>query len=96
MQFKNIYKLGARSFWIHNTGPVGCLPYILVNFLSAERDGFGCAKPYNEVAQYFNLKLKEGIVQLRKDLPLAAITYVDVYSVKYSLFSNSKKYGEPN
>ncbi|KAJ7965568.1 GDSL esterase/lipase [Quillaja saponaria] len=47
---------------------------------------------YNEVAQYFNLKLKEAIVQLRKDLPLAAITYVDVYSAKYSLASNPNKY----
>lgn len=96
MVMKNIYNLGARSFWIHNTGPIGCLPYILANFLSAERDEYGCAKPYNEVAQYFNHKLKEAVVQLRKDLPLAAITYVDIYSVKYSLFNNPKKYGEPN
>ncbi|XP_061341930.1 GDSL esterase/lipase ENOD8-like [Gastrolobium bilobum] len=90
---KNIYNLGARSFWIHNTGPLGCLPVILANFLSAERDSYGCAKPYNEVAQYFNKKLKEALVQLREDLPLAAITYVDIYSPKYSLFQNPKKYG---
>uniref|UniRef100_A0A2N9F541 Esterase n=1 Tax=Fagus sylvatica TaxID=28930 RepID=A0A2N9F541_FAGSY len=90
---KNIYNLGARSFWIHNTGPIGCLPYILANFQSAQRDSYGCAKPYNDVAQYFNHKLKEAIVQLRKDLPLAAITHVDVYSVKYSLFSKPKEYG---
>ncbi|KAF7816857.1 esterase-like [Senna tora] len=90
---KNIYKLGGRSFWIHNTGPLGCLPYMLASFLSVERDEFGCAKPLNEVAQYFNLKLKEAIVQLRKDLPLAAITYVDIYSVKFSLITNAKKYG---
>ncbi|KAK9993353.1 hypothetical protein SO802_023056 [Lithocarpus litseifolius] len=59
----------------------------------AQRDSYGCAKPYNEVAQYFNHKLKEAIVQLRKDLPLAAITYVDIYSVKYSLYSKPKEYG---
>ncbi|XP_050251220.1 esterase-like isoform X3 [Quercus robur] len=90
---KNIYNLGARSFWIHNTGPIGCLPLILATFLSAQRDSYGCAKPYNDVAQYFNHKLKEAIVQLRKDLPLAAITYVDIYSVKYSLYSKPKEYG---
>ncbi|RDX90173.1 hypothetical protein CR513_27992 [Mucuna pruriens] len=90
---KDIYDLGARSFWVHNTGPIGCLPYILANFLSAERDVYGCAKPYNEVAMYFNHKLKEAVLQLRKDFPLAAITYVDIYSVKYTLFSNPKKYG---
>ncbi|GLT69539.1 hypothetical protein SLA2020_416830 [Shorea laevis] len=59
----------------------------------AQRDSNGCAKPYNDVAQYFNYKLKEAIVQLRIDLPLAAITYVDVYSVKYSLSSEPNKYG---
>ena len=93
---KNLYNLTARSFWIHNQGPIGCLPLILANFLSAERDDYGCAKAYNEVAQHFNHLLKEALVELRKDLPLAKITYVDIYSVKYSLFSNPKKYGEPN
>ncbi|POO00124.1 Lipase [Trema orientale] len=92
--FKNIYNIsGGRSFWIHNTGPIGCLPYILANFPSAERDEAGCAKHFNEVAQYFNYVLKQAVVQLRKDFPLAAITYVDVYSVKYSLFTEPHKYG---
>ncbi|RDX71701.1 hypothetical protein CR513_48900, partial [Mucuna pruriens] len=84
----NIYNLGARSFWIHNTGPIGCLPIILASFLSTEKDSYGCAKAYNEMAQNFNQNLKEALAQLGKDLPLAAITYVDIYSAKYSLFSN--------
>ncbi|ONI34762.1 hypothetical protein PRUPE_1G497300 [Prunus persica] len=88
---KKIYDSGGRSFWIHNTGPIGCIPYILVNF-PAQKDEVGCAKLYNEVAQYFNHKLKEATVQLRKDLPLAAITYVDIYSVKYSLYKEPQKY----
>ena len=86
--------MGARSFWIHNTGPIGCLPYILVTFPSAQKDEVGCAKAYNEVAQHFNHELKQAIVQLRKDLPLAAFTYVDVYSVKYSLIKEPEKYGK--
>lgn len=93
---QDIYNLGARSFWIHNTGPIGCLPYIFVNFPLAEKDENGCAKQYNEVAQYFNHKLKEAVIKLRDDLPLAAITYVDIYSVKYSLYNNPKKYGKSN
>ncbi|PIA51644.1 hypothetical protein AQUCO_01100481v1 [Aquilegia coerulea] len=92
---KSIYDQGGRSFWIHNTGPVGCLPYILDRLLitAGQIDSVGCASPFNEVAQYFNLKLKEAVAQLRKNLPLAAITYVDVYSVKYSLISDAKKNG---
>lgn len=90
-----IYGRGGRSFWIHNTGPVGCLPYILDRFViaAAQLDEYGCASPFNEVAQYFNRRLKEAVVQLRKELPEAVITYVDVYSVKYTLITQAKKYG---
>ncbi|KAM6562317.1 hypothetical protein CsatB_022315 [Cannabis sativa] len=95
---KGVYGLGGRSFWIHNTGPVGCLPYILDRFLvtAAQIDKYGCATPFNDVAQFFNSKLKSTVAQLRKDLPLAAITYVDVYSVKYTLISQAKKFGFEN
>ncbi|KAK3223462.1 hypothetical protein Dsin_010487 [Dipteronia sinensis] len=92
---KGIYAQGGRSFWVHNTGPVGCLPYILDIFLitAAQINKYGCANPFNEVAQFFNRRLKDVVFQLRKDLPLAAITYVDVYSLKYSLFTQAKKLG---
>ncbi|KAJ4960139.1 hypothetical protein NE237_020049 [Protea cynaroides] len=92
---KDIYGEGGRSFWIHNTGPVGCLPYIMDQLLitAPQVDKAGCATPFNEVAQYFNIRLKEAVNQLRKDLPLAAITYVDVYSVKYDLISQASNHG---
>ncbi|KAI6686614.1 hypothetical protein NL676_032527 [Syzygium grande] len=98
-QFKNIvsyiYSQGGRFFWIHNTGPVGCLPYVMerVPILASQVDPAGCASPFNEVAQDFNRGLKEVVMQLRQELPQAAITYVDVYSVKYSLISHPEKYG---
>uniref|UniRef100_A0A7N0U7L3 Alpha-L-fucosidase n=1 Tax=Kalanchoe fedtschenkoi TaxID=63787 RepID=A0A7N0U7L3_KALFE len=95
---KNIYSVGGRYFWIHNTGPVGCLPYIMDRLLirAPDVDRVGCATPFNRVAQQFNLKLKEAVVQLRKDLPEAAITYVDVYTAKYTLISHARKYGFEN
>ncbi|EYU22538.1 hypothetical protein ABFS82_05G020800 [Erythranthe guttata] len=92
---QKLYGEGGRSFWIHNTGPVGCLPYIMDRFLvtAAQIDKYGCSIPYNDVSQYFNLRLKEAVSALRKKLPMAAITYVDVYSVKYSLIAHAKKLG---
>lgn len=92
---QSVYGQGGRSFWIHNTGPLGCLPYVLVRFVTdpAQINKYGCADQINEVAQFFNQRLKEAVVQLKKDLPLAAITYVDVYSVKYTLITQAKKYG---
>lgn len=92
---QNIYHLGGRSFWIHNTGPVGCLAYVLDRAAvePGQIDKAGCADPFNKVAKYFNLKLNETVVQLRKELPSAALTYVDVYSLKYELFSQASKHG---
>ena len=92
---QDIYDEGGRSFWIHNTGPFGCLPYVLDRLLitAGQIDRVGCAGPFNGVAQYFNRRLKETVIRLRKDLPLAAMTYVDVYSVKYSLISQAKNHG---
>nr|GMD16624.1 GDSL esterase/lipase At3g26430-like [Ipomoea batatas] len=95
---KNVYALGGRAFWIHNTCPVGCLPYVMDRFpvTAAQIDEFGCATPFNEVSKYFNLRLKQAVVELRKELPSAAITYVDVYSVKYSLITRATKLGFEN
>ncbi|KAK1376600.1 GDSL-like Lipase/Acylhydrolase superfamily protein [Heracleum sosnowskyi] len=95
---KYIYAQGGRSFWIHNTGPVGCLPYVMDRFpiTAAQVDKFGCASPFNEVAQFFNQRLKKAVHVLREELPLAAITYVDIYSVKYYLISHAKKLGFKN
>ncbi|KAB2045732.1 hypothetical protein E1A91_D01G187900v1 [Gossypium mustelinum] len=92
---KDIYDVGGRYFWIHNTGPVGCLPYVMerIPVLAGQIDRYGCASPFNEVAQFFNHGLKKTVQQLRKDLPHAAITYVDVYSVKYSLISQGRNHG---
>ncbi|XP_057415586.1 GDSL esterase/lipase At3g26430-like isoform X2 [Lotus japonicus] len=92
---KNVYGEGGRSFWIHNTGPLGCLPYTLDRYpvSAAQIDEFGCAKPFNEMAQYFNSKLKKTVEQLRIELPKAAIVYVDVYTAKYTLITHAQKYG---
>ncbi|XXG57039.1 hypothetical protein AAC387_Pa03g4296 [Persea americana] len=89
---KDVYEQGGRSFWIHNTGPLGCLAYVLYPFTKDQLDQVGCAIPLNELAQDYNKRLNQTVVQLRKDLPLAAFTYVDVYSAKYNLFREPEKY----
>lgn len=92
---QKVYAQGGRSFWVHNTGPLGCLPYVVDRFLitAAQVDKFGCATPFNDVARFFNHQLKEAVDRLRVDLPEAWITYVDVYSVKHKLITRAKKFG---
>ncbi|CAI0418245.1 unnamed protein product [Linum tenue] len=90
---KAIHDQGGRHFWIHNTGPFGCLAYVLARVPTAQFDEAGCGVPFNRVARIFNRGLKKTVGQLRKELPLAAVTYVDVYKVKYELIRHAKLHG---
>lgn len=93
-----MYKEGARIFWVHNTGPIGCLPIRVINDRSkpGNLDQNGCVKPQNEIAQEFNRQLKDMVFKLRAQLPDAALTHVDMYSAKYALISNAKNEGNVN
>lgn len=96
---QHLYQQGARSFWIHNTGPIGCLP-VAVMYIRNPEPGFldqnGCIKAQNDMAIEFNKQLKDTVTQLREQLPQAALTYVDLYSAKYGLISNAKNQGDNN
>ncbi|KAH7670818.1 GDSL lipase/esterase protein [Dioscorea alata] len=91
---KSLYKNGGRYFWIHNTGPLGCLPYVLRQVPGDQKlDSVGCAVVFNELAKKFNRMLNETVAQLQKQFPVAAFTYVDIYSAKYLLISHATKFG---
>lgn len=93
---QKLYQLGARTFWIHNTGPIGCLPVIIKDYPPApdNMDQIGCVKSYNELAQEFNKQLKDKVSQLKTQLQETLFVYVDIYSVKYSLISEANKHGK--
>ncbi|KAH1128686.1 hypothetical protein J1N35_000064 [Gossypium stocksii] len=90
---KNLYNLGARSFWVYNTRPLGYFPKFLTRFPLAEKDSVRCAKPYNLLAQRFNAELKNALARLRIEFLLATIVYVDLYSALYSLYTHPTKNG---
>ncbi|KAL5572811.1 hypothetical protein UlMin_022408 [Ulmus minor] len=93
---QNIYEQGGRAFWIHNTGPIGCLPvnqFYNLNPPPGYLDAARCIKSQNDMSVEFNKKLKERVIKLRTELPEAAITYVDVYAAKYGLIANAKTEG---
>ncbi|KAK6928330.1 GDSL lipase/esterase [Dillenia turbinata] len=86
---------GARFFWLHNTGPIGCLPDSVICYhpKGGNLDRNGCLRPENEVAQEFNKQLKDSMSQLRTQYPDAAFTYVDLYKAKYAIISGRKQLG---
>ncbi|XP_048139666.1 GDSL esterase/lipase At5g14450-like [Rhodamnia argentea] len=92
---QQLYGEGARAFWIHNTGPIGCLPFMALpfKFRNGTLDQSGCNAYQNNVIQEFNQQLKESVDQLRRNVSMAVFTYVDVYSAKLSLISDAKNQG---
>ncbi|AAG09098.1 Similar to nodulins [Arabidopsis thaliana] len=90
---KRLYDEGGRRFWIHNTGPLGCLPQKLSMVKSKDLDQHGCLVSYNSAATLFNQGLDHMCEELRTELRDATIIYIDIYAIKYSLIANSNQYG---
>ncbi|GER55149.1 GDSL-like Lipase/Acylhydrolase superfamily protein [Striga asiatica] len=90
-----MYERGAMYFWVHNTGPLGCLPAKLATSKTnaTDFDKHGCIEQMNEGAKAFNAELAALCKQLRSQMQNATIVYVDVYSIKYNLIENSAFYG---
>ncbi|KAH6801001.1 GDSL-like Lipase/Acylhydrolase superfamily protein [Perilla frutescens var. hirtella] len=92
-QVQAVYERGARTFWIHNTGPIGCLPVATSKVrepVAGYLNEIGCVKTQNEIAMQFNKQLKDEIVKLRVELHDAAIVYVDMYTAKYELITQAR------
>ncbi|XP_047342189.1 GDSL esterase/lipase At1g09390-like [Impatiens glandulifera] len=87
---------GGRKFWVHNTGPFGCLPKPLTlakSKTSNDLDSYGCLTSYNAAARIFNAALLHLCGELRSELSDSTIVYVDIYSIKFDLIANSSRYG---
>ncbi|EOA36554.1 hypothetical protein CARUB_v10011694mg [Capsella rubella] len=90
---KILYNEGGRKFWVHNTGPLGCLPQKLSMVQSKVFDKYGCLASYNAAAKLFNEGLDHMCRELRTELREANIVHVDISAIKYDLIANSSNYG---
>lgn len=93
---KSIYQHGGKKFWVHNTGPFGCLPQQLATTSknASDIDQYGCLQSRNDGAREFNKQLKALCEELRDEIKDATIVYVDIFAIKYDLIANSTLYGE--
>lgn len=92
---KKLYDQGGRNFWIHNTGPLGCLTQNVAKFGTdpSRLDERGCVSSHNEAAKLFNLQLHALTKKLQGQYADANFVYVDIFSIKYELISNYSRYG---
>ncbi|XP_028779460.1 GDSL esterase/lipase At1g09390 [Neltuma alba] len=93
---KSLYNEGARKFWVHNTGPLGCLPKLISLAQTKVVDSLGCLSHYNSAARLFNEALLHLLQKLRTELKDATLVHVDIYSIKHDLIANAAKYGFSN
>lgn len=93
--FQKLYDQGARYFWIHNTGPLGCLPQNVAKFGTdpSKLDELGCVSSHNQAAKLFNLQLHALCKKLQGQYLDANVTYIDIFTLKYNLIENYSLYG---
>ncbi|KAJ8493209.1 hypothetical protein OPV22_014930 [Ensete ventricosum] len=92
---ENLYDNGGKIFWVHNTGPLGCLPQKLAlpRKHDSSLDPYGCLISFNNAAKEFNAQLSALCDKLNSELKNATIVYTDIYSIKYDLIANHTAYG---
>ncbi|XP_056170488.1 GDSL esterase/lipase At1g09390-like [Syzygium oleosum] len=98
LAISSIYQTGGKNFWVHNAGPFGCLPNILVTsaHTQSDIDELGCLRSRNNAAREFNRQLRSLCDDLRPQMKNATIVYVDVFAIKYDLIANHAKHGFEN
>ncbi|XP_009602454.1 GDSL esterase/lipase At1g54790-like [Nicotiana tabacum] len=92
---KRLYDLGARNFWVHNTGPLGCLGQNIAKFGTdaSKLDELGCVSSHNQAAKILNLQLYALCKKLQGQYTDANITHVDIFTIKSNLIANNSRYG---
>lgn len=91
---QSLYNEGARKFWVHNAGPLGCLPKLISLAQKKVVNSFGCLSSYNSAARLFNEALLHLLQKLRTELKDATVVHVDIYTIKHDLIANAAKYGK--
>jgi phospholipase/lecithinase/hemolysin len=92
---QTLYYNGAKNFWVHGTGPLGCLPQKLAEPRAddGDLDDSGCLRTLNAGSYEFNSQLCSICDKLTAQLRGATIVYTDLLSIKYDLVANHSSYG---
>lgn len=93
---QRLYEQGARNFWIHNTGPLGCLPENIARFGTHPwtLDEHGCVNSHNTASKLFNQQLNALCKKLQGQYTDAKVMLIDIFTIKFDLIANHSRYGK--
>ncbi|CAH2042389.1 unnamed protein product [Thlaspi arvense] len=91
-----LYDEGARNFWIHNTGPLGCLAQNVAKFGTdpSKRDELRWVSTHQQAARLLNLHLHALCKKLQGNYTDPNVPYVDIFAIKSNLIANYSRYGK--
>ncbi|XP_021774256.1 GDSL esterase/lipase At4g16230-like [Chenopodium quinoa] len=91
LQLTRLFNMGARKIVVPNVGPIGCTP--------AEREFNGklknsdCVAFPNQIAQSYNIQLKNLLTELSNNLKGSIFLYANAYRIFNDIVTNYKSYG---
>ncbi|MBA0565566.1 hypothetical protein Golob_010433, partial [Gossypium lobatum] len=93
---EELIELGAMTFVVPGTIPLGCLPVLLTRFRTSNKqayDRYGCLIWLNDFAHYYNEYLKKELESMRRLHPRINIIYADYYQASMPLYLSPRSFG---
>ncbi|MBA0745567.1 hypothetical protein Gogos_008139 [Gossypium gossypioides] len=93
---EELIELGATTFVVPGTIPLGCLPVLLTRFRTSNKqayDRYGCLIWLNDFAHYYNEYLKKELESMRRLHPRINIIYADYYQASMPLYLSPRSFG---
>ncbi|XP_050379897.1 GDSL esterase/lipase At4g26790-like [Argentina anserina] len=89
---RELYALGVRKISLTGLPPMGCLPLERTINLLGHHD---CTEEYNSVAVEFNVKLKNMVAKVNRELPGYRILLTEkVYQLVYQMIKTPSQFGK--
>ncbi|XWS12298.1 hypothetical protein CRYUN_Cryun37aG0077400 [Craigia yunnanensis] len=87
-----ISRIDARKIAVTSSPPVGCIPFERDTHFCADN----CVSSSNDLAKFYNSRLKSLLQELTTNLSGSTFVYVDNYAITEDILHNYRSYGFEN
>ncbi|KAH7858330.1 hypothetical protein Vadar_022566 [Vaccinium darrowii] len=92
-----LIELGAMTLMVPGNLPIGCIPYLLTDYMSSIKEDYdretGCLIWLNEFAVYHNEMLRIELNRIQELHPHTTIIYADYYNAAMRFYRSPFEYG---